>query len=989
MINSVAFRTQARTVDHLGREQIADCPTAVSELWKNAYDAYSRSVELHIFDGEEPVAAIFDDGHGMSYVEFLDRWLVVGTESKFEAKSSNIDDRNGLPERTKQGQKGIGRLSSANLGPLLLILSKRRDQDFVAALIDWRIFENPYLTLNDIEIPVTSFPKQEEIISVLPALFDRLVENVWGGEDAARAKRLKAAWDAYDRLILEDDQDAIEPSKKIANTIINARFELHHFEQWQVWSGQSEHGTAMLVSDINFDLRAQLPSIEMDGAIKEIREKFFTTLSSFVDPLVSMLDVEINAEKPDFSYVVKIWENDRPEIIVGEDRGFNRAQTDMMEHIIEGVLEDDGTFRGQIKAFGKWRHIGNDYVISPPKDFNVPKGPSTRVGPIDIYIATYERDRVNSSHTDDEFAECERLADRYGGFMLFRNGLRVLPYGRVDNDFFEIEQRRSVNAGREYWNARRMFGRIAISRENNPNLRDKAGREGLIDNRAAKALKTLVVNILRRSAYDYFGSNSEIRVPELEQINLKNRKDKAEAERKKLATRHRKQFRKLLGVRLKDVPLIEERIERQLSDLTISNVEELLSAQQKLEGLREELNGFRLPGAPSPLGSLEDDYRLFRSRVQRCQSLLVNMNEKISQAIQDIKPPKPEEILNQQMQRNAGLIQAELRKWKKQIADLQTGEQSRIEGIFSERNKLFHSMAMPLVERVRVGEIELQHATELMEKWRSEIAEENADIFEGYLNALEVLRDNIDLELIATQGTSDNYELREELSRINQLAQLGITVEILGHELKSYDQMIRSGLNILENRNIEPRATQNIRTGLEGLAKHLDFLSPLKLSGQRTQRYISGREIKDYLREFFAKTLDRENISLEASDEFESFKVFEQPARILPVFINLVNNSIYWLATGKSESRRIALGVREGLIVVSDNGPGVDDVDIQQLFRLFFTRRIGGGNGIGLYLCRMNLAAGGHHIRYAETKEQKVLEGANFVIEFRGAEYGN
>jgi signal transduction histidine kinase len=243
--------------------------------------------------------------------------------------------------------------------------------------------------------------------------------------------------------------------------------------------------------------------------------------------------------------------------------------------------------------------------------------------------------------------------------------------------------------------------------------------------------------------------------------------------------------------------------------------------------------------------------------------------------------------------------------------------------------------------------------------------------------------------LIATQGTSDNYELREELSRINQLAQLGITVEILGHELKSYDQMIRSGLNVLEKRNIEPRATQNIRTGLEGLAKHLDFLSPLKLSGQRTQRYISGTEIKEYLQEFFAKTLDRENISLEASDEFESFKVFEQPARILPVFINLVNNSIYWLATGKSDNRRIALGVREGLIVVSDNGPGVDDVDIQQLFRLFFTRRIGGGNGIGLYLCRMNLAAGGHHIRYAEAKEQKVLEGANFVIEFRGAEYGN
>jgi len=39
MVEIVSFRARARTVDHLGREQIADCPTAVSGLWKNAYDA--------------------------------------------------------------------------------------------------------------------------------------------------------------------------------------------------------------------------------------------------------------------------------------------------------------------------------------------------------------------------------------------------------------------------------------------------------------------------------------------------------------------------------------------------------------------------------------------------------------------------------------------------------------------------------------------------------------------------------------------------------------------------------------------------------------------------------------------------------------------------------------------------------------------------------------------------------------------------------------
>src|SRR5580693_9330536 len=108
---AVSFQTRARTIDHLGRGQIADCPTAISELWKNAYDAYARSVALHIFDGSVPIAALVDDGHGMSRNEFIERWLVVGTESKASSSVVSDDDRNGLPDRERQGEKGIGRLS--------------------------------------------------------------------------------------------------------------------------------------------------------------------------------------------------------------------------------------------------------------------------------------------------------------------------------------------------------------------------------------------------------------------------------------------------------------------------------------------------------------------------------------------------------------------------------------------------------------------------------------------------------------------------------------------------------------------------------------------------------------------------------------------------------------------------------------------------------------------------------------------------------------
>ena len=43
------FKTRARTVDMLGRQQIAGIPNAISELFKNAHDAYADRVEVDYF----------------------------------------------------------------------------------------------------------------------------------------------------------------------------------------------------------------------------------------------------------------------------------------------------------------------------------------------------------------------------------------------------------------------------------------------------------------------------------------------------------------------------------------------------------------------------------------------------------------------------------------------------------------------------------------------------------------------------------------------------------------------------------------------------------------------------------------------------------------------------------------------------------------------------------------------------------------------------
>ncbi len=286
MIDAVAFRTRARTIDHLGREQIADCPTAISELWKNAYDAYAHSVALHIFDGEPAIATVVDDGHGMSRDEFVDRWLTVGTESKLTGGEVRKEDRNGLPFRAKQGQKGIGRLSAAAMGPLLLVVSKRRIARFVAALIDWRLFENPFLYLQDVEIPVVEFDEKEELFQELPGLFDTLMGNLWGsGKDSDRDRRIAEAWKQFDEWETAEGKPSTRSAME--TVVIDTAFTARHLCEWPVWGNEADSGTLLAVSDIGFDLLAQLDTRGQDdslSSVKQARDRLFQTLSNFSDP---------------------------------------------------------------------------------------------------------------------------------------------------------------------------------------------------------------------------------------------------------------------------------------------------------------------------------------------------------------------------------------------------------------------------------------------------------------------------------------------------------------------------------------------------------------------------------------------------------------------------------------------------------------------------------------------------------------------------------
>jgi len=64
---------------------------------------------------------------------------------------------------------------------------------------------------------------------------------------------------------------------------------------------------------------------------------------------------------------------------------------------------------------------------------------------------------------------------------LYRDGIRVFPYGDEDDDWLGIDVERGVSRAGFHLSNDQTVGRIKISYENNPKLKDKTNREGLLE----------------------------------------------------------------------------------------------------------------------------------------------------------------------------------------------------------------------------------------------------------------------------------------------------------------------------------------------------------------------------------------------------------------------------------------------------------------------------------------------------------------------------
>jgi len=966
MIEGVAFQTRARTIDHLGRGQIADAPTAISELWKNAYDAYAKNVALHVFDGRPDIAAIFDDGVGMSRNDVLERWLVIGTESKIEDFEATTSQTFGLPERPRQGEKGIGRLSVAFLAPGTILITKKSKSEYVVVVVDWRLFENPFLSLDEIKLPVEVFRTPDALVEGLPKLLATLTENL-GTTNDHRGERLAASWRRFTDY--EKSQGLPSTASAIAACWKAMPLTRRHLEEWPVFLELTDHGTAMFMVDLNHELGVWVRPSETGEEVEQVKEKLRQTLTAFTDPY--------SDDRPEFDYEVFVHKGDNDSTIIRATDVFGIDGLHDLEHYIEGQFDERGNFRGRVVAFGQdlgiKTYTPNRALTARGKD---------KLGPFRFAIGTFEVDEGRSTHDANQHQFLTLQADKYAGVLVYRDFLRVMPYGRPDADFLGMEERRSKHAGREFWAHRRSFGRIGFTRESNPALKDKAGREGLVDNRAFREMRLLIIDFLKDAARKYYGTDAPLREELMPGIIERKALQKESAE--KARARRRKGMRQFLR---EQKPPLEDALQRVETLLALAK--DTLKKKDKIQAtvlaarakeIRLVGDTLRPPTPPSRLGDLEDQWRAYRDGYQALLDKiqeLVRVTAEVDAALEAEKPKdvllkrfeEQRDALVAQLKRFSGAIDERLRKlrsiWQQHEAEDASALKSRVGHVLD----------------ARVNSTNLLGMMNLIDVNSTELSDTFASRYPAFIGALDQLIEGIDLQ--GAVDITDEYreELEEQLRDIRAVAQIGITVEIIGHEFETLESEVRRNLAKLPQSARQTDAYRQALRAHQGLADRLRFLAPLKIGGYRSRETITGEQIADYISEFFATSFKDQRIDFVATAAFRKIAITDIPSRIFPVFLNLVNNAVYW--TCQTDPHRIRLDFKDGLVIVADSGPGVDREDIPRLFGIFFTRRRS-GRGVGLYLSRVNLAVAGHKIRYATDDDPKVLKGANFIIEFKG-----
>lgn len=491
----------ARLIMQLGEQLIEDELVALLELIKNAYDADANNVDVLIDTNTvtpygKGRIEIKDDGNGMIPSIVRNSFLRLSTSFKEEEKSSIYYHRRVL------GKKGIGRLSFQRLGNYISVetvpnieryekteLLKKEDKEFINEYskinidIDWSEFP---IDMDFSDIMATVKYEKDVVASYGTKIVIQGIKNLnFWDMDKKKEEKLKNEllnmMDPFQKNLKEKRKDGFSVLLKI-NDI-----------PYSVKPIEEDLLDELYDSKVTFKFKNWKFHIEVERQLKYVmqrRESMIKNMKKAGFEVLHEEKYEKETKKYDIDFFdLKVVAVNYPKInfTVEKINFLSKEELEELEKKREDKEISEEEYREKILA---------QYAY--PGDFE---------GKI------YARDLMNTEEIDiilqkeglvkaklNTLRDINKVWSSMQGVYVYRNGFRVLPYGRKDwIGFTEKSQKSAANIYREHT----VVGYLKIDGFTSENLEEQTNRQGFIQDEYGKnffmLLQEFLLNIIFES----------------------------------------------------------------------------------------------------------------------------------------------------------------------------------------------------------------------------------------------------------------------------------------------------------------------------------------------------------------------------------------------------------------------------------------------------------------------------------------------------------
>jgi signal transduction histidine kinase len=258
------------------------------------------------------------------------------------------------------------------------------------------------------------------------------------------------------------------------------------------WTKFDERGKDLHEVKINYKMQSPVQfAYQETGTILEITKLKSAWTKDDIGKISNSLRRMKSPFKGDNNFDVILKFDDCPEEF---ERYADLETTDILEkahYTFYAIVNDNGDvdydYQFKMPGFKTINYSGEANIAKETKEI---VKQNVQIGDFMVNLHVYDKspDKIKSTNI------IKKDLDEWCGVSVYRDGIRIMPYGEKGNDWLKLDNRRIQRPGELVGNDQ-VIGMIEINQETNIHLKDKTNREGLIEDEYYEKFRSLILGL--------------------------------------------------------------------------------------------------------------------------------------------------------------------------------------------------------------------------------------------------------------------------------------------------------------------------------------------------------------------------------------------------------------------------------------------------------------------------------------------------------------